>query len=117
MWWLEHSTPNGEVLVAQRAADEADPIDGNFQVVNEPNEPWSLALERDLQEELRVNVGSAHPFGSWYRKKGDFAYVIHLVHAPVSVRPSITMSVHQAVRWVNPTVLSELSWAGQASGK
>ena len=108
------STPNGEVLVAQRAAGEADPHRWEFPGGKcEPDEPWSLALERELQEELQVDVGSAHPFGSWYRKEGDFAYVIHLVHAPVSVRPSISMSVHQAVRWVNPSALSALSWAGR----
>lgn len=109
------STTEGQVLVTQRAASEADANLWEFPGGKcESDEPWSVALERELQEELQVDVRARHPLGSWYRKVGNAAFVIHLIHAPlVGVPPAMSMSVHQAMRWVNPNTSPKLAWAGR----
>lgn len=104
-----------EVLVGQRSAGEADGFLWEFPGGKcEPDEPWSRALERELREELSLDVQAGHPVGSWYRQRGDEAFVIHLIHSTVSAVPStMELDVHQAVRWLYPNSDPELDWAGR----
>ena len=109
------SSNGGDVLVGQRSVGEADGLLWEFPGGKcERNESWSRALERELREELSLDVRAGHPLGSWYRQRGDEAFVIHLIHSSVNhVPPDIALHVHQAVRWLSPNKVPELEWAGR----
>ena len=109
------SSNTGEILVGQRSAGEADGLLWEFPGGKcERNEPWSTALERELCEELSLEVRARHPLGSWYRQRGNEAFVIHLIHSTVSDGPSdMDLRVHHAVRWLNPNRDPQLDWAGR----
>ncbi|MEC8631947.1 MAG: NUDIX domain-containing protein [Candidatus Thermoplasmatota archaeon] len=109
------SSNGGEVLVGQRSAGEADGLQWEFPGGKcEQNESWSGALERELREELSLDVRAGHPLGSWYRQHGNEAFVIHLIHTTSGDGPSdLDLRVHQAVRWLSPNNVPELDWAGR----
>jgi len=109
------SSPSGEVLVAQRSAGEADALQWEFPGGKcEAGEPWSKALERELREELALDVRAGHPLGSWYRRRGTEAFVIHLIHSSVEDgQRDVSLNVHQAIQWLNPSLDSGLEWAGR----
>lgn len=109
------SSNGGEILVGQRSAGEADGLQWEFPGGKcERNESWSGALERELREELSLDVRAGHPLGSWYRQHGNEAFVIHLIHSSVNHVPSdLALHVHQAVRWLSPNNVPELDWAGR----
>jgi len=109
------SSNGGRVLVGQRSAGEADGLLWEFPGGKcERNESWSRALERELREELSLDVQAGHPLGSWYRQRGDEAFVIHLIHSTSGDVPSdMDLRVHQDVRWLNPNEIIELDWAGR----
>ena len=109
------STTSGEVLVAQRAVGEADALQWEFPGGKcEPGEPWSKALERELREELALDVRAGHPLGSWYRRRGNEAFVIHLIHSSAGDDTSdVSLNVHQATQWLNPSMPPKLEWAGR----
>ena len=109
------SSPTGEVLVAQRAIGEVE--GGRWEFPGgkcEPLEPWSMALEREIEEELQLKVRSDHPLGSWYRQHDGAAFVIHLIRARLDANAGApSLSVHQAVDWVEADATSQLAWAGR----
>ena len=109
------SSNGSEVLVGQRSAGGADGLLWEFPGGKcERNESWSMALEREVREELSLDVRASHPLGSWYRQRGDEAFVIHLIHASMGPVPSnMDLSVHEVVRWLNPNKVPELNWAGR----
>ncbi|MDP6200362.1 MAG: NUDIX domain-containing protein, partial [Candidatus Poseidonia sp.] len=109
------SSSGGHVLVGQRSAGEADGLLWEFPGGKcEQNESWSRALERELREELSLDVRAVHPLGSWYRQRDNEAFVIHLIHSTSNdVPPDMDLRVHQAVRWLSPNKVPGLDWAGR----
>lgn len=103
------------VLVTQRSTTESDPDRWEFPGGKcEEGEDWSKALVRELQEELSLDVAAKFPLGSWYRERGEKAYVIHLVSTElVGEKRDMQLSVHQAEQWISMVEQSPLEWAGR----
>ena len=105
----------GGYLITRRSEREADAGRWEFPGGKcDPGEDWRQAIVRELEEELAINVHALHPIGSWYRTRGESAFVIHLVACTLDgaeVEPSLT--VHDSYVWATETTTGKLPWAGR----
>ena len=102
-------------LVTQRAMAETEGGQWEFPGGKcEPGEDWCQALEREIREELSLNIVAKFPFGSWYREHDDEAFVVHLMSTQLKGQlEQIQLSVHQDTRWVSMDNEIVLEWAGR----
>lgn len=102
-------------LVTQRNMAESDGGQWEFPGGKcEPGEDWSQALIREMKEELSLDVVPKFPLGSWYRERGDSAFLIHLVSTQLMGDVAdMRLSVHQATQWIPKLNSPPLEWAGR----
>ena len=106
---------DGSVLLAQRADGEADAALWEFPGGKcEANETWRASLEREIAEELALQVSAQHPLCTWYRTRDSEAYAVHLILAAQgTLDETMRLSVHQATAWENIMSSTARTWAGR----
>lgn len=126
--FLLHPTPNvpvhvvagylsdglGKHLVAKRSAGELDAGEWEFPGGKlEEGESWTEAIERELREELGLEVTGRQLLATVVRDAGKTTYAVHLVRCDWSGEVDrLALDVHDAVSWVDITDKGR-RWAGR----
>ena len=103
------------VLVTQRSLTESDGGLWEFPGGKcEPGEGWSQGLVREMMEELSLKVAAKFPLGSWYRERGESAFLVHLISTRLlDESAELQLSVHQDAKWISNDANASLEWAGR----
>jgi mutator protein MutT len=106
---------HGAFLVTQRPKGDPDENAWEFPGGKiEPGESWSEALRREIEEELGLEVHPSRLLGTWLRRRGNDAFLIHLVDTDLQ-QPieSLSLTSHAAWKWVDEQEGDGLPWAGR----
>ncbi len=108
------SDGTGKHLIAKRSPGEFDAGSWEFPGGKiEEGESWAASVERELREELRLDVTGRQLLGTVVRDVGTTTYAVHLVRCDWSgALDRLGLDVHDAVAWVDVTD-SDRPWAGR----
>ncbi len=108
------SDGTGKHLIAKRSPGEFDAGSWEFPGGKiEEGESWAASVERELREELRLDVTGRQLLGTVVRDVGTTTYAVHLVRCDWSgALDRLGLDVHDAVAWVDLTD-SDRPWAGR----
>jgi 8-oxo-dGTP diphosphatase len=103
---------DGEILVAQRSTKMSMPLKWEFPGGKlEPNETAEKCLHRELMEELNIEVQIIEQLSANLHAYSNF--IIELIPFLCKyVKGAMLLKEHAQIKWVHPTELLALDWAG-----
>ncbi|MDA0524894.1 (deoxy)nucleoside triphosphate pyrophosphohydrolase [Methanococcoides alaskense] len=102
-----------KVLCVQRNHGKYDYISLKYEFPGgkiEPNETREQALERELLEELDLNIEIGREFLTVNHQYPDFSITMHSFIC-TALNSTLNLKEHIAFKWLNPENLSTLDWA------
>jgi 8-oxo-dGTP diphosphatase len=102
----------GKVLCVQRGKSTQPYISEKWEFPGgkiEEGESEQLALIREIQEELRMDIVVGEKLMVVKHRYPDFHLAMHTYHVTSEDEPTLTE--HQALQWVSPDELYALDWA------
>ncbi|MFC1797232.1 (deoxy)nucleoside triphosphate pyrophosphohydrolase [Pseudomonadota bacterium] len=102
------------ILCVQRAASKLPYISRKFEFPGgkiESNESKSQALQREIQEELRLQIKISSPFLKVEHQYPDFFLTMHSFICTCANPQSIELTEHISLEWLHTNELHQLDWA------
>ena len=106
-------THNDKILCVQRGISKYDYISMKYEFPGgkiEENETEIQALEREIKEELLMDISVQNKFLTVEHTYLDFKITMHS-YICTTVDTSLTLTEHIDYKWLNETELSGLDWA------
>lgn len=102
-----------KILCAQRGPENLDYVSYKWEFPGgkvEPGETLTEAIEREIQEELKLNITAGELFTTVEHQYPDFHITMHafICHSDSF---HITLTEHVQTRWLLPEELNDLDWA------
>ncbi len=104
---------DGEILCMQRGISKYDYISKKFEFPGgkiEENESEINALEREIKEELVVDISVENKFITVNHKYQDFLITMHCYICNVKNK-AFTLTEHIDYKWLDKSELGTLDWA------
>ena len=108
-------TNNGQILCLQRGKGKYDYISNKYEFPGgklEPGEKPAAALQRELAEEMNidVNISDSDYYMTVLHDYPDFAITMHCFICTLNNR-KFDLVEHIALQWLNSDQLDQLDWA------
>ena len=102
-----------KILCAQRGPAKLDYVSHKWEFPGgklEPGESLEQAIEREIHEELKLNIIAGELYYTVEHQYPDFHITMHafICHSDSF---DITLTEHIETRWLNPDELGGLDWA------